>query len=80
MRLPGPDATASDPAMNFDLAGKVVLITGSAGVFGEAFHAFNADYAAAKAAMAHGLMRTLKNGIPPSGPSARACRTDGLGR
>lgn len=38
--------------------GNVVLIASTAGVFGEAGHA---DYAAAKAAMAYGLVRTLKN-------------------
>ncbi len=38
--------------------GNAVLIASTAGVFGEAGHA---DYAAAKAAMAYGLVRTLKN-------------------
>lgn len=38
--------------------GNAVLVASTAGVFGEAGHA---DYAAAKAAMAHGLVLTLKN-------------------
>ncbi len=38
--------------------GNAILIASTAGVFGEAGHA---DYAAAKAAMAYGLVRTLKN-------------------
>ncbi len=38
--------------------GNAVLIASTAGVFGEAGHA---DYASAKAAMAYGLVRTLKN-------------------
>lgn len=38
--------------------GNAVLIASTAGVFGEAGHA---DYAAAKSAMAFGLVRTLKN-------------------
>ena len=38
--------------------GNAVLVASTAGVFGEAGHA---DYAAAKAAMAQGLVRTLKN-------------------
>jgi 3-oxoacyl-[acyl-carrier protein] reductase len=40
--------------------GNVVLISSTAGVFGEAGHA---DYAAAKSALACGLTRTLKNEI-----------------
>lgn len=40
--------------------GNVVLMSSTAGVFGEAGHA---DYAAAKAALACGLTRTLKNEI-----------------
>lgn len=40
--------------------GNAVLVGSTAGVFGEAGHA---DYAAAKAAMAFGLTRTLKNEI-----------------
>lgn len=38
--------------------GNAVMIASTAGVFGEAGHA---DYASAKAAMAYGLVRTLKN-------------------
>ncbi len=38
--------------------GNAVLVASTAGIFGEAGHA---DYAAAKAAMAQGLVRTLKN-------------------
>lgn len=38
--------------------GNVVLVASTAGIFGEAGHA---DYAAAKSAMAQGLVRTLKN-------------------
>jgi len=38
--------------------GNAVLIASTAGIFGEAGHA---DYASAKAAMAYGLTRTLKN-------------------
>lgn len=45
--------------------GNAVLVASTAGVFGEAFHA---DYAAAKAAMAYGLVRTLKNEIARIAP------------
>lgn len=45
--------------------GNAVLIGSTAGVFGEAGHA---DYAAAKAAMAFGLTRTLKNEIARIAP------------
>ena len=40
--------------------GNVVLVSSTAGIFGEAGHA---DYSAAKSAMAYGLTRTLKNEI-----------------
>ncbi len=45
--------------------GNAVLVASTAGVFGEAFHA---DYAAAKAAMAYGLVRSLKNEISRIAP------------
>ncbi|MDB6024723.1 MAG: Short-chain dehydrogenase/reductase [Verrucomicrobiales bacterium] len=45
--------------------GNAVLIASTAGVFGEAFHA---DYASAKAAMAFGMVRTLKNEMPRIAP------------
>jgi 3-oxoacyl-[acyl-carrier protein] reductase len=45
--------------------GNAVIIGSTAGVFGEAGHA---DYAAAKAAMAYGLTRTLKNEIARLAP------------
>jgi 3-oxoacyl-[acyl-carrier protein] reductase len=49
-------------------SGNVVLIASTAGVFGEAFHA---DYASAKAAMAYGLVRTLKNELPRIAPHTK---------
>jgi 3-oxoacyl-[acyl-carrier protein] reductase len=48
--------------------GNVVLIGSTAAVFGEAGHA---DYASAKAAMAFGLTRTLKNEIARLAPHTR---------
>ena len=48
--------------------GNVVLISSTAAVFGEAGHA---DYASAKAAMAFGLNRTLKNEIARLAPHTR---------
>jgi 3-oxoacyl-[acyl-carrier protein] reductase len=45
--------------------GNLVLVGSTAGVFGEAGHA---DYASAKAAMAYGLLRTLKNELPRIAP------------
>lgn len=48
--------------------GNLTFIASTAGVFGEAWHA---DYAAAKAAMAFGLTRTLKNEIARLAPVAR---------
>ncbi|MBA2528578.1 MAG: SDR family oxidoreductase [Euzebyales bacterium] len=48
--------------------GSLVLVGSTAGEFGEAGHA---DYAAAKAAIAGGLLRSLKNEIVRAAPSAR---------
>jgi 3-oxoacyl-[acyl-carrier protein] reductase len=48
--------------------GNAVLIASTAGVFGEAGHA---DYASAKAAMAYGLTRTLKNEISRLAPHTK---------
>lgn len=48
--------------------GNAVLIGSTAAVFGEAGHA---DYAAAKAAVAFGLTRTLKNELPRLAPHTR---------
>ena len=45
--------------------GNVVLVSSTAGVFGEAGHV---DYSAAKSAMAYGLTRTLKNEISRIAP------------
>lgn len=49
-------------------AGSLVLIASTAGQFGEAGHA---DYAAAKAAIAYGLARSLKNEVVHLGEHAR---------
>ncbi len=46
----------------------IVLVASTAGLFGEAGHA---DYACAKAAMAHGLTATLKNEIVRLAPRGR---------
>ena len=48
--------------------GSLVLVGSTAGVFGEAGHA---DYAAAKSAIVHGLLLTLKNEIARIGSRAR---------
>ena len=48
--------------------GNAVLIASTAGIFGEAGHA---DYASAKAAMAYGLTRTLKNEIARIAPHTK---------
>ncbi len=48
--------------------GSLVLISSTAGLFGEAGHA---DYAAAKAAVAHGLLLSLKNEIVRIAPRGR---------
>ena len=48
--------------------GNVVLISSTAGVFGEAGHA---DYAAAKSAIAYGFARSLKNEIVRVAPRGR---------
>ena len=48
--------------------GSLVFIASTAAQFGEAGHA---DYAAAKAAIAYGLVRSLKNEVVQSAPRAR---------
>ncbi len=48
--------------------GNLVLVASTAGVFGEAGHA---DYAAAKSAIAYGLLLSLKNEIVRIAPGAR---------
>jgi 3-oxoacyl-[acyl-carrier protein] reductase len=48
--------------------GSLVMIASTAGVFGEAGHA---DYAAAKSAVAHGLLLSLKNEVIRVAPRAR---------
>ncbi len=48
--------------------GNIVLISSTAGVFGEAGHA---DYAAAKSALAGGLLKSLKNEIVRIAPGGR---------
>jgi 3-oxoacyl-[acyl-carrier protein] reductase len=49
-------------------AGSLVLVASTAGMFGEAGHA---DYAAAKAAIGHGLALSLKNEVVRTAPAAR---------
>jgi 3-oxoacyl-[acyl-carrier protein] reductase len=48
--------------------GSLVLVGSTAGLFGEAGHA---DYAAAKSAIVHGLLLSLKNEVVRIAPSAR---------
>jgi 3-oxoacyl-[acyl-carrier protein] reductase len=48
--------------------GALVMVASTAGLFGEAGHA---DYAAAKAAIAHGLALSLKNEVVRTAPAAR---------
>ena len=48
--------------------GSLVLVGSTAGLFGEAGHA---DYAAAKSAIVHGLLLSLKNEVARIGPRAR---------
>jgi 3-oxoacyl-[acyl-carrier protein] reductase len=48
--------------------GSLVMVASTAGVFGEGGHA---DYAAAKAAIAHGLLLSLKNEVVRTAPRAR---------
>ena len=49
-------------------SGALVMIASTAGLFGEAGHA---DYAAAKSAIAHGLLLSLKNEVVRVAPRAR---------
>jgi 3-oxoacyl-[acyl-carrier protein] reductase len=49
-------------------AGSLVLVASTSGLFGEAGHA---DYSAAKAGIAHGLLLSLKNEIVRSAPRGR---------
>lgn len=49
-------------------SGNLVLVGSTAGVFGEAGHA---DYAAAKSAIVHGLLLSLKNEVVRVAPSTR---------
>jgi 3-oxoacyl-[acyl-carrier protein] reductase len=49
-------------------AGSLVLVASTSGLFGEAGHA---DYSAAKAAIAHGLLLSLKNEIVRAAPLGR---------
>ena len=51
-----------------DREGALVLVASTAGIFGEAGHA---DYAAAKAAIAYGLLLSLKNEVVRVAPRAR---------
>jgi 3-oxoacyl-[acyl-carrier protein] reductase len=48
--------------------GSLVLVGSTAGIFGEAGHA---DYAAAKSAVVHGLLLSLKNEVVRAAPRAR---------
>lgn len=48
--------------------GSLVFVASTAGEFGEAGHS---DYAAAKAAIAYGLVRSLKNEVVRAAPNAR---------
>ena len=48
--------------------GSLVLVGSTAGLFGEAGHA---DYAAAKSAILHGLLLSLKNEVVRVAPRAR---------
>jgi 3-oxoacyl-[acyl-carrier protein] reductase len=48
--------------------GSLVMIASTAGLFGEGGHS---DYAAAKAAIAHGLLLSLKNEVVRTAPRAR---------
>ncbi len=48
--------------------GSLVMVSSTAGLFGEAGHA---DYAAAKSAIAHGLLLSLKNEIVRIAPTGR---------
>ena len=60
--------TARGFLRQLDGDGSLVLIASTAGLFGEAGHA---DYAAAKSAIAHGLLLSLKNEVVRKAPRAR---------
>jgi 3-oxoacyl-[acyl-carrier protein] reductase len=60
--------TARGFLRQLDGEGSLVLIGSTAGLFGEAGHA---DYAAAKSAVVHGLLLSLKNEVIRIAPSAR---------
>jgi 3-oxoacyl-[acyl-carrier protein] reductase len=60
--------TARGFLRQLDGAGTLVLVGSTAGIFGEAGHA---DYAAAKSAILHGLLLSLKNEVVRAHPRAR---------
>src|SRR5437870_8455074 len=60
--------TARGFLRQLDGAGSLVLVGSTAGIFGEAGHA---DYAAAKSAIVHGLLLSLKNEVVRAHPRAR---------
>ena len=60
--------TARGFLRQLDGDGSLVMISSTAGIFGEAGHA---DYAAAKSAITHGLLLSLKNEVTRIAPGAR---------